>query len=237
MEKPSLSLLVITAVLALLVAGAFLLLLQEPPMLEVHSFPPSSSQIHPEVTSGPTAVPTILNSPESAVDTSDWKVYRNEKYGFEVKHPPYLNRQKTLLQEPFDPGLEGSIISSFSDGQTSELTVSVSERSLDKYIVRDNPGGVYYRFAQKQNQWTSSVRGEITGGEPKLLDAPVTAYGYRTGDSVCSWHGAVIPHPADNYVFELVFVMCADEGEHARLFDRAPDITAIVNTFRFPDGS
>lgn len=168
-----------------------------------------------------------------ALATKDWETYRNEEYGFEIKYPPHLQGQKTLLSQAFNSGLEGSIISSFSDGKTDELVLAVSQRSLDEYIVRDNPGGVFYRFNQNENKWISSVRGEITGGEPKLLDAPITAYGYRSGDGKCSWHGTVAPHTNGNIVLEIVYISCVDEGQQPGPLGRIPDLNKILSTFKF----
>jgi len=171
-----------------------------------------------------------ITEPETlpADPITNWQIYRNEEFGFEMKYPLYLKEGETILQQPFNPGLEGSIVSTFSDGRANELIVSISQRSLDEYIVRDNPGGVYYRFDQETNRWVSSVRGEITGREPESLDTAVTAYGYRSGDIIWSWHGAVVPHPTENYILELVLVRNLDEEQR-----QIPDLEKIVDTIRF----
>lgn len=177
----------------------------------------------------------ITPTEPSGIDISDWKTYRNDKYRFEMKYPSHLQNQKTLLNQPFNPGLEGSIIAFFSDGRTDELVLAVSNSSLHRYVVRDNPGGVSYYFDQGENLWISSVRGEITGNEPKLMDVPIIAYDYRSGDGICLWHGAVVPHPKEETVFDIVYVSCVDEGQQPGPLGRVPDLTRIFSTFRFTE--
>lgn len=187
--------------------------------------------------------PTGADAPE--LDTSDWKTYCNEEFGFEMQHPPYLNVGKTLLRAPFNPGIEGTIVSTLSDGQTTELVVSIYKGSLDKYIVRDNPGGVYYRFDERMNRWISSdqiITGwepKLTGLEPRLLETKVKAYGYRSGDVGASWQGAVVPYPQKNYVLELILVIRRPDDIEGmgqpKYVERISVVREIVNTLRFTD--
>jgi|GEM_PF-6717779 len=177
------------------------------------------------------------------IDTSDWKTYRNEEYGFEFKYPPHLQIGKTLFDQPFNPILEGSIIATFSDGKINELVIVASERPLEGYIVWDNPRGLAYCLQtdlfQPENHWVSFVPGQITtikrkstGKEPKLLDLPITAYGYRSGDDKCLWEGAVVPHPRYNWVFHFLFMSCLDEGQKPGPLGHPPSLTPILATFQ-----
>lgn len=192
--------------------------------------------IQPKSVSKETTTESVTSEPafqpEPEPPTTDWKTYRNEKYGFEVKYPPHLKKQKTLFRQPFNPGLEGSLIVTFSDEQADELVIAVSQGSLDGYIVRDNPDGVFYRFDQKESRWVSSVGGEVTGSEPSLLDVPFIAYGYHSGDIRCLWQGAVVPHKTDRVVFEIVYVRCGKEGQQ---LERTTDFNNILSTLRFID--
>ena len=194
---------------------------------------PQTKKTTPE----PEKITTQLQEPSTTepTDTSDWKIYRSKKWGFEIKYPSHLQIGKTLFDQPFNPGLEGSILTTFSDKKTDELVIALSLRSLDGYIIRDHPAGIYYRFDQKENRWIPSVQGQIIGKEPKLLDLAITAYGYRSGDGKCLWHEAVVPHPTENYVFEFVFVTCVDEGQQPGALGRIPDLTPILATIIFSE--
>lgn len=181
-------------------------------------------------------LPSPRRSEPPELDTSDWKTYRNDEFWFEFRYPQYLKIGRTLLPGgPFDPGLEGSIVTTFSDGQTAELVVSISQRSLDGYIVHNNPGGEYYRFDQKTGHWMY-MDTDITVEEPRLLDTSITAYGYKSGDVVGLWYGAVISDPLDNYVLELVLVKILGEEQRPKTLSHniRDDITRVVNTLRFP---
>jgi len=49
--------------------------------------------------SGTPSTPVPLPK-KDAIDTSGWKIYRNEKYGFEVKYPPnYIFEDRTGIEE------------------------------------------------------------------------------------------------------------------------------------------
>jgi hypothetical protein len=167
--------------------------------------------------------------------TTNWKTYRNEKYGFGFRYPPYLQTEKTSIgsrNQSLNSDVQGKI-DAFSDGRAEKLAIFVTNHPLDGYIVRDVPGGVYYTFREEENQWISSVRGEMTGREPKLMSLPIVAYDYSSGDGICGWRGAVLSHPNKRIVVEFIYAICVDEGELPGPMGYRPDLTAILSTLFF----
>lgn len=51
--------------------------------------PPVAVQPTPSITQvlTPTVTPTLIPTITPNIDTSDWKTYKNEKYGYEIKYP------------------------------------------------------------------------------------------------------------------------------------------------------
>ncbi len=251
MKKISNSLLALTtsAIVAFIVLSAITFWQRERTMPQVQPLSPSPSQGRPEPTPLPAPTPTVQPSSGS---TANWKVYRNKQYGFEVKYPPYLSNNTTLCGQPSKISGEASLISFFCYRRSDkivrwfeELLVYASKRPLDGYIVQNLPAGFSFRFDQKENRWIWTTRDEITGLEPKLLDALTTAYAFKSGDGIGNWHHAIVPHLKGRYVLELIFIRGVDEcPADPKLMEvcvqqrpplGAPDITGIVNTIRFID--
>lgn len=185
-----------------------------------------------EVLPSPLEEAPVSDTTQTEIDTSSWKTYRNEEYGFVIKYPSYLERGTTLFQQPFDPGLSGEILTTFSDQQATELVLAISGGSLDWFVVRDNIGGVSYRFSEKTNSWISSV--ESAPAPTQILGLPFTAYKYESGDGRCSWQGAVVPHPKKRYVLELLLSRCtALSSEESQKLKYFSDLVPVVRSLEF----
>lgn len=79
---------------------------------------------------------------EGKADLSDWKTYRNEQYGFEVKYP----REWTILKAPFDlkginlskDSKRGEISLIFYEDINDETLPSVKRKTFDDWIKDAN---------------------------------------------------------------------------------------------------
>ena len=84
----------------------------------------------------------------SEIDTNDWKTYRNEEYGFEIKYPSSWIREDRALNTTFFPAGSQGI------EQHPFIGIKIKPNQEDKNI-RDFYNGVKERdlFSQSNNQY------------------------------------------------------------------------------------
>lgn len=70
-----------------------------------------------------------IEPPTSDIDTSNWKTYRNEEYGFEFKYPPYYS-DFPLTGE----GFAKQFVAGGIGGVTEAVGIFTTDRTLDEQL-------------------------------------------------------------------------------------------------------
>ncbi|MEZ4104099.1 MAG: hypothetical protein R3B60_02310 [Candidatus Paceibacterota bacterium] len=95
-----------------------------------------------------------LKFPDNNLDTSDWKTYQNEEFGFEVKYPSDWEvevSKKDFLIRPItkiDPNDDGGVYISVSDLSLNDYVENriSSDVSLKGWVVNNNMQGVIFNY-------------------------------------------------------------------------------------------
>ena len=174
--------------------------------------------------------PKESSSSSKPDETPNWKNYRNDEYGFELKYPE--NYQSIALQST---GQEKKTeVASFAIAQTNFLTVNVFKDKFEDYKLVDQPGGDSYRFEVLNKKWVIDKSREGAEYVPKKMDSVLEIYTYSTGDGPCRSNFLIIPHTTYSYVVEIVSVTCAIEvaGEFKENPEKL-DQRLLLESFKF----
>jgi hypothetical protein len=111
------------------------------------------------------------SSGQAAMDISDWKLYRNEKYGFEVKYPPTAPFQVNVYDASSNSSREIIFYNTSSTPKAPQFMLGVYE-ILPSVVspacnedYTDNPADctrvLYATFQKQYNAFTSSIPGSV----------------------------------------------------------------------------
>lgn len=185
-------------------------------------------------------IPTKIEPASSQIDISNWKTYRNEQYGFEVKYPHnWVMKEKEhfggLGCGPYaeDPLAYNDFIA-FRDDRWEEL--KISEDSIAIYILKNiskeealSKTGFQIRngrYFTQENIAIGSLEAQetvINGMAALVVDIPVWLYG---GDK-CSF---IREDKGKNILFLRV-----DRYALIRIRGPVSNFEEVLSTFRFID--
>jgi hypothetical protein len=119
---PNKNIFIIISVLILISLGVILGLSLKPK--------PQPTTLKPETPTVTQPTPKPQENPEP-IDTSNWKTYRNEKYGFEVKYPKDYDKVEECKLKETDNGIE------IGEGRLRiEVEVLKYEHPLENYVQK-----------------------------------------------------------------------------------------------------
>lgn len=165
---------------------------------------------------GSTTAPSLF--PEAAVVPADWRVYRNKKYGFEVRYPPSW-RTKENSGINFAPSVVSLVSPETEEFIKSSLnTVGMSPAEADiaiyAYFLKD--------LARDSDQQITNLKDYLqkNSGPGNIVDFEETSHkGQKAYKVRLGGEGAYFAVFIDSapYIYEILFELKANESELTRV--------------------
>ncbi len=194
------SLFLAVALTALLVIGGVFWLMQKHP-----------GTVNQPVVTEPTVDVSIQAETEDPIDTSDWKTYRNEEYGFEIKYPKeYILEENNEWPRFFQ--------TTFTNTVDTRKSIDIK---IDPADSKGEPSDVYL---------DSSVKGKMTidGREAKVF---FLQNGYCDGPNKCSSPIVAFTLRIRNRDYAISFY-----GFQNQITEISEDVLDVLNSFHALNG-
>jgi len=179
-------------------------------------------------------MPQVLIGPRSVEDeTADWKTYRNEEYGFEVKHPSeltVLSYGPNVAQQAINRGeqISGTVIPSldtivFSDTDGQVGAIQIFHKREKGITVKDYNDGYLYLSGPCDLRWGFNPD-NVSLGSINNITALIAEGEMIIKEEVVSYkHCYYLKNLSEN------LIVISNEGYKGDLFDQ------MLSTFRFLD--
>lgn len=190
-----------------------------------------SKFVFPGTTGKIPAQPTPIVPSQPEINTFDWKVYRNEKYGFEIKYPSDFTLQSTI-----SPGvMAGSIVSFklianryYTGTNLNEASVVIGARQDTKslsHCLMPEPLSFYKKLVEtKVINGVTFYKDVVQEGATGHLYEKIS---YRTIHNSICFEIALFIHSSNIGVFNPGTVL---EFDRDAVLER---LTQVLSTFKF----
>lgn len=157
---------------------------------------------------------------------ADWKTYRNNEYGFELKYPEYF------------PDMKGDILKGIEtrSSKTDNLEFKIYERPLDGFEYINHEGAFIFKYDAKQDKWIP----DQIGVEDKF--APIK-YNKNKGLNIyvvrTQYEKAYIESPKSNFILEITalrdgsWIDCINPCPDEKPFSDGKTIESILDSIKF----